>query len=133
MKALQEIQIILDRCLLPRGILSGHIRRNTATAIVGGGKINNDAYVTYRAAPPGNKVYGNGIPILRRAIFNVNYYYATENNSNVEAVEAATVVDEIQKAFREAGWFITSGIMDLYDNDTGFEGFNIGVAKTEAV
>jgi hypothetical protein len=133
MKALQEVQIILDRCLLPHGILSGHIRRNNADVILGGGKINKDAYVTYRASPSGNSVYGNGKPILRRVIFDVNYYYKNENNSNAEAVKAAAKATEIEKAFEAAGWTVLSGLSDLYDNDTGFEGFNIGVAKTEGV
>ncbi|MDR1093449.1 MAG: hypothetical protein LBL66_04800 [Clostridiales bacterium] len=131
MKALQEIQTVLDRCLLPLGILSGHIRRNNGDARAAGGAIDKDAYATYRMASSENRVYGNGKPLLRRVVFDVNYYYKNEDNNNAEAVAAAGVADGIEKAFKAAGWSVVGGLADLYDSDTGFLGFNIEVAKTE--
>lgn len=127
---MEQVQKILDTCLLGRGIMSHHLRRAAVTRRTDGGKIDHDNYVVYRVATHSNRLYGNGAAILKRVTFDINYYYKdTENNA--DSVAAAAVVSEIEAAFVAAGWRILSGQTDLYDTGGGYKGINIEVAKLE--
>lgn len=124
--AQMRLHEILDNALLKKGILSHHLRRAEAESIKGKIKINNDVYVVYRKVTHNGSLFGDGKKILAKASFDVTYYY--KSNKASDDILAAKQCRELVQAFRNAGWLILGGAVDIYDVDNDFNGITFEVA-----
>ncbi len=124
--AQSKLQSVLDEVLLPKGILSHHLRRDTTP--IADKRIRQDTYVVYRKISHNGDLYGDGREIQALASYDVSYYY--KYKSAKDDRNAYKLIRHLITSFREKGWRILSGAVDIYDMDNDFNGLVFEVALT---
>ena len=126
MSIISKVQNLLDKVLLPHGVLSHHLRRVEVDNIEGSDiPVNKNEYVVYRIVSNKGRSYGDGMAQLKQVYVDVNYYYLYDkNDNNFKAVEER--LKEIKKYFSSSQDFkIANGLSDINDFDNPYRGVNI--------
>lgn len=128
-------QTILDKVLLPDGILSHHLRRVKVDKIEGSTvKVNEDEYVVFRIVSSKPRTFGDGNAQTVRYYIDINYYYAYDKTDS-RFVNADKRIKAIMSAFLSADprFRIANGQSDIYDLDNPYRGINIELSFVGAI
>lgn len=132
-------QQILDKILLPEGVISSHIRRVEVDSLRVKNRtvnVNKDEYVIYRIVSSKQRTYGDGVAQLNQFYIDVNYYYAYDK-ADKRLNNVNTRIKNILEEFLSNPMFrLANGQSDLPDVDNPYRGINveflyIGVADYE--
>lgn len=121
------IQAILDKVLLPHGVLSFHIRRVEVDEIANSDvKVNGDEYVVFRLVSSPVRTFGDGDPLLKRHYIDVNYYYKYEK-TDLRYAAAAERLKEVKKAILQDKHFrLVNDESDIPNTgDSPYRGLNV--------
>lgn len=128
------VQEILDRVLLPLGVVSHDTRHVKVDKIDGSDvKVNNDEYVVYRVLSNRPRAYGDGAQILFRAYVDVNYYYTYEKTDGRVAGVKSRLQAVKREILRDAHFRIANDITDTPDVDNPYRGLNVEFAYIGSV
>ncbi len=122
-------QKILDRVLLPFGVVSHNLRRVKVDEIENiDVKVNDDEYVVFRVLTNRPRKYGDGAQMLSRAYVDVNYYYLYEK-TDPRYLDAESRLQAVKREFLSDPHFrLANDTTDIPDVDNPYRGFNVEFA-----
>lgn len=129
MNVKNAIQEMLDRVLLPYGVVSNHLRHVEVDKIENSDvTVNKDEYVVFRVLSNRPRKYGDGAQMLSRVYIDVNYYYSYEKTDD-RVTGAENRLQAIKREIlRDKHFRVANDVTPLPDVDNPYRGFNVEFA-----